>query len=74
MGLEVNEERTNYMLSSLRRSKHYDFEFMSNFIYLGNKDTNDDNIAVRLKHQLIMLLLLYRIESCVIKYRMPRSY
>lgn len=65
VGLQVNGEKTKYMLSSLRASSqervgpkvnigNYDFEVVSNFIYLGTEVTSDNNITSEVKRRIML--------------------
>ena len=65
VGLQVNGEKTKYMLSSLRASSqervgpkvnigNYDFEVVNNFIYLGTEVTSDNNITSEVKRRIML--------------------
>lgn len=65
VGLMVNGEKTKYMLSSKRQSRHSDLgsnitighhsiEVVKSFIYLGSEVTTENDISVEIKRRIIL--------------------
>ncbi|XP_054089974.1 putative uncharacterized transposon-derived protein F52C9.6 isoform X1 [Zeugodacus cucurbitae] len=65
MGLEVNEDKTKYLLSSSKQSAHsrlgshvtvdsHNFEVVDNFVYLGTSINNTNNVSLEIQRRITL--------------------
>ncbi|XP_054085666.1 LINE-1 retrotransposable element ORF2 protein isoform X1 [Zeugodacus cucurbitae] len=65
MGLEVNEDKTKYLLSSNKQSAHsrlgshvtvdsHNFEVVDNFVYLGTSINNTNNVSLEIQRRITL--------------------